>query len=117
MSKIVREYNRLKNKDKDKLYLFRVGRFYIFIGDDVNTINNYMVLKATKFSHEYDKCGFPVDKIDDYMRVFNNLKLDVEVIDEIKDIDAINELKNINIDELSREDAINLLKEIKSYYE
>ena len=49
--------------------------------------------------------------------MFKNLKLDVEVIDEIQDIDVIKELKNINIDELSKEDALNLLKEIKSYYE
>ena len=117
MSKIVREYNRLKSKNKDTLYLFKVGKFYIFIGEDVNTINNYMVLKITKFSNEYDKCGFPVERLDDYLRVFKNLKLDVEVIDEIQDIDVIKELKNINIDELSKEDAINLLKEIKSYYE
>lgn len=117
VSKIVREYNRLKSKNKDKLYLFKVGKFYIFIGEDVNTINQYMVLKVTKFSNEYDKCGFPVDRIEDYMRVFKNLRLDVEVIDEIQDIDVIKELKNINIDELSKEDALNLLKEIKSYYE
>lgn len=117
VSKIVREYKRLKSKNKDKLYLFKVGKFYIFIGEDVNTINNYMVLKITKFSNEYDKCGFPVERLDDYLRVFKNLKLDVEVIDEIQDIDVIKELKNINIDELSKEDAINLLKEIKSYYE
>ena len=117
VSKIVREYNRLKSKNKDKLYLFKVGKFYIFIGEDVNTINNYMVLKTTKFSNEYDKCGFPVERLDDYLRVFKNLKLDVEVIDEIQDIDVIKELKNINIDELSKEDALNLLKEIKSYYE
>lgn len=117
VSKIVREYNRLKSKNKDKLYLFKVGKFYIFIGEDVNTINNYMVLKITKFSNEYDKCGFPVERLDDYLRVFKNLKLDVEVIDEIQDIDVIKELKNINIDELSKEDAIHLLKEIKSYYE
>lgn len=117
MSKIVREYNRLKSKNKDKLYLFKVGKFYIFIGEDVNTINQYMVLKVTKFSNEYDKCGFPVDRIEDYMRVFKNLKLDVEVIDEIEEIDIIKELKSINIDELSKKDAIFLLKEIKSYYE
>ena len=117
VSKIVREYNRLKSKNKNKLYLFKVGKFYIFIGEDVNTINNYMVLKITKFSNEYDKCGFPVERLDDYLRVFKNLKLDVEVIDEIQDIDVIKELKNINIDELSKEDALNLLKEIKSYYE
>ena len=40
-------------------------------------INDYMVLKKTKFSNEYDKCGFPVDRIDAYKRVFKNLNLKV----------------------------------------
>ena len=117
MSKVVKEYLRLKRKNNDKLYLFKVGKFYIFIGDDADKINDYMVLKKTKFTNEYDKCGFPVDKISDYLRVLKNLKLDVEVIEEIKEIDVINDLNNINIDNLSKEEAINLLKEIKSYYE
>lgn len=116
MSKIVKEYKRLKNKDSNKLYLFKVGTFYIFIADDAEYINNYMVLKKTKFTNDYIKCGFPCSKIDDYKRVFNNLHLNVEIIDEVKDSDILNIL-NVDIDNLSKEEAISILKEIKLYYE
>jgi DNA mismatch repair ATPase MutS len=114
MSKIINEYEKLKRKDNNKLYLFKVGKFYIFIGDDVKYINNYMVLKPTKFTNNYDKCGFPIDRIENYKKVFNNLKLNIEIIDEIKDIKDI--LNNIDVNSLSKEDAINIIKELKEYY-
>ena len=110
------EYNRRKRHDNNKLYLFKNGNFYIFIGDDCNTINNYMVLKQTKFSKEYNKCGFPVSSINDYKRVFNNLNLNIEIIDEIKS-NPIEILKSINIDNLNISEAKNILKDIKEYYE
>lgn len=34
MSKVVNEYKMLKQNNKDCLYLFRLGRFYCFIGED-----------------------------------------------------------------------------------
>ncbi len=45
MSKVVNECKMLKQNNKDCLYLFRLGRFYCFIGEDAEKINNYMVLK------------------------------------------------------------------------
>lgn len=117
MSKIVNEYLRLKRKNKDKLYLFKSGNFYIFIGDDASYVNNYMVLKKTKFTNEYDKCGFPVNKIDDYKKVFKNINLNVEVIDDYNSLNPIEELKKIDIDNLNKNDAVALLKEIKEYYD
>ena len=116
MGKVDSEYYRLKEKNKEKLYLFKVGNFYIFLGDDCDYINNYMVLKKTKFSNELDKCGFPINKIDDYLRVFKNLKLDVEVIDEIPNQNIYSILENINIDDITLEDAKIILKEIKKIY-
>ena len=108
---------RLKRKDDKKLYLFKNGNFYIFLGDDVDYINNYMVLKKTKFSNEYDKCGFPISKIDDYKRVFKNLKLNIEVIENVNDSNPLEYLKNCSIDDLNNKECKTLLKEIKEYYE
>ena len=76
-----------------------------------------MVLKKVKFSNDYCKCGFPISKIDDYKRVFNNLKLNVEIIDTIENINIIDELKKLNLDKLSRENAINYLREVIDFYE
>ena len=117
MSKLINEYERLKTLDKNKLYLFKTGNFYIFLGDDANYVNNYMVLKITKFSKDYVKCGFPINKIDDYKKVFNNINLNVEIIDDYNSINPIDKLNNIDIDNLSRKEAITLLKEIKIYNE
>lgn len=86
MSKIYNKYLELKRENSDKLYLFHSGKFYIFIADDVDRINQYVVLKKTKFTKEVNKCGFPDNCYDDYMRVFHNHKLDIETI-ETSDID------------------------------
>ena len=39
MNKIYNEYKRLKLIDSSKLYLFKCGKFYIFIDEDVDIIN------------------------------------------------------------------------------
>lgn len=81
MSKIYNKYLELKKENPDKLYLFHSGKFYIFIADDVETINQYVVLKKTRFTKEVSKCGFPDNCYDDYMRVFQNHHLDIEVVE------------------------------------
>lgn len=49
MSKIVEKYKELKRADDSKLYLFKSGKFYIFIGEDCDYINEYIVLKKQSF--------------------------------------------------------------------
>ena len=65
------------------MYLFRSGNFYIFLGEDADNINNYVVLKKTPFCKETKKCGFPIGSLDDYMKVFHNQGLNVEVVDDV----------------------------------
>lgn len=113
MSKIIDEYIRLHKKDPNKLYLFLCGNFYIFIGNDADYVTNYMVLKKTAFSKDYMKCGFPKSALDIYLKVFNNIKLNVEVINEISN--PLDELKKLDLSKLSKEEAINLLERIKNY--
>ena len=117
MSKVIEEYLRLKKKNKEALYLFKMGNFYIFIGEDADRINDYMVLKKTSFSKDYQKCGFPVNKIEDYERVFKKQNINVIRIDDLNSVDVLNKLKNINVDNLSKQEALDLLREIKEYYE
>jgi DNA mismatch repair ATPase MutS len=117
MSKLENIYEHLKRKDDKKLYLFKVGNFYIFLGSDANYINNYMVLKKTRFSNKYQKCGFPINKINDYKKVFINLKLNVKIFDNLDEIDTIEYLKKIDIENLTKKDAINLLKDIRDCYD
>ena len=72
-----------------------------------------MVLKKTAFSKDYMKCGFPKSALDIYLKVFNNIKLNVEVINEISN--PLDELKKLDLSKLSKEEAINLLERIKNY--
>ena len=81
MSKIYAKYLELKEKDKEKLYLFKSGKFYIFIADDCDAINDYVVLKKVKFTNEVYKCGFPENVLEDYLRVFKNHNLNIELVD------------------------------------
>lgn len=90
MSKIYNKYLELKKENPNKLYLFHSGKFYIFIADDVETINQYVVLKKTRFTKEVSKCGFPDNCYDDYMRVFQNHHLDIEVIESNYIMDSSN---------------------------
>ena len=77
MSKIYDKYLELKKDNSSKMYLFRVGNFYIFLNEDAYKINEYMVLKITKFAHDAEKCGFPVSSVENYMKIFKKQNLNV----------------------------------------
>lgn len=116
LSVIYQKYLQLKKEDANKLYLFKSGKFYIFVGKDCDTINDYVVLKKVKFSSESYKCGFPADVLDNYIRVFKNHNLDVEVIDSLKTNidDSIKEkIINLDIDSITPLQALNILKDVK----
>lgn len=120
MSKIYNKYLELKEKDSSKMYLFRVGNFYIFLNEDAYKINEYMVLKLTYFARDVEKCGFPVGSFENYMRIFQNQNLNVEVIEDIEvktDEEKINRvikrLNNINIDQTTPLDALKELARLK----
>ncbi len=118
MSKIYDKYSELKSIDPEKMYLFKCGKFYIFIDDDCETINNYVVLKKVNFCKDVLKCGFPSNVLDDYMRVFKNHDLDIEIIEEVKEEkrSSIKEiLLDIDIDNMKPIDALIKLKELKEY--
>lgn len=115
MSKIYNEYLKLKSIDSSKLYLFKSGKFYIFIGDDCDLINEYVVLKKTPFSKEASKCGFPINSLEQYLKVFNNHKLNIEIIEEIikDEQNIIKELEKVNIDLITPLEAMIILKKLK----
>ena len=78
--RLVERYLIKKDNNKDKLYLFRCGNFYIFINDDAKEICNLTTLKLTSVGNNF-KCGFPVNSLDKYLNLFNNLKLNIEVVE------------------------------------
>lgn len=118
MSVIYQKYLQLKNNDPNKLYLFKSGKFYIFVGDDCDTINNYVVLKKVKFSNEAYKCGFPSNVLDEYLRVFKNHNLSVQVVESTNPTDADiksvrDKLMKVDLDSITPIEAMNILKDVK----
>ena len=117
MSKIYNKYLELKNEDKNKLYLFKSGKFYIFLGDDCDFINEYVVLKKVKFSNETYKCGFPENVLDQYLKVFKNQNLDVVLVNEMDSYKSnvnkfIDDIDINNITPLEALEKLNILKEM-----
>ena len=118
MSKIYNEYLRLKESNSDKLYLFKSGNFYIFVGEDCDFINNYIVLKTAKFSNESEKCGFPINSLEQYLRVFSNHKLYIEIIENIpikndKNENVTDIINKIDINNITPVEALIILNRIK----
>lgn len=127
-SKIYNKYLELKSQDSKKLYLFHTGKFYIFLADDVEAINQYVVLRKIKFTKSIDKCGFPDNSLQDYMRVFKNHQLNIEIIesdtiDEVNLPKAIEEkihqwekikaiLKNVEIEKITPLEAMDVLNHL-----
>ena len=117
MSKLYMKYLEKKNIDKDKYYLFECGMFYIFIDDDAYKISKYVPFKITKLNENIVKCVFPKNSIDKYIEIFNNLELDIEIVNN-NDKDGINNkiikmIKDIDIDNISPLKAIEILYKFK----
>lgn len=108
--KLYDKYKELKEQNKDKLYLFKNGNFYIFIGEDADYINEYVVLKKKNFTKDIQKCGFPVNSKDAYLKVFQNHGLNIEIIENINEK---NKLENIDLDTITPIQALNILYELK----
>lgn len=122
MSKIYDKYLELKKINRDSLYLFHSGKFYIFIADDADYINEFVVLKKTKFTNEVYKCGFPDSSLESYLKVFQNHKLNIEIVEpnQVEEIKINNDkiykvLKEIDVNNITPVQALNKLHELKEY--
>lgn len=116
--KLYEKYKQLKSQNKEKMYLFRNGNFYIFLEEDAERINEYMVLKKTSFTKDTIKCGFPVSRLDDYQRVFYKHKLPVEIVisdehQDFKRLKKLEQLDNMVLDNVTPLEALQFLYELK----
>lgn len=81
MSEIYKRYLHLKIKNSQKFYLFKCGIFFIFIDEDARIMSNVLNLKLVKLNTVILKCGFPINSLNKYMSILNNLNYDVEIVD------------------------------------
>lgn len=116
------KYLKLKEKDSSKLYLFKVGVFYIFLEDDALEVIKYTLLKLTNYSKNVVKCGFPKASLDKYMSIFNNINLNVVIVEDNTLIQLkqnspldnyLGEISKMNIDEMKPIECINVLNKLK----
>ena len=115
MSKLYDLYKSKKEIDKSKCYLFWSGMFYIFIDEDAKEISKKTLLKLSNLSNDVVKCGFPYNQLDKYMELFNNLGIEVEIVDNnIDNSDRIiKKLKKIDIDNITPLESLKVLNELK----
>lgn len=112
-------YLRLKEEDKNKLYLFKSGLFYIFLAEDAIEISKCTTLKLIEHSKDVVKCGFPDSAYDKYMSIFEHIKLDVVLVENtcVKPNKKLEEylkmIKNIDLDTIRPIDSINILNKLK----
>jgi len=113
MSKIYEKYLKMKLNDKNKIYLFKSGIFYISLGEDANVLSEKYNLNLLPFNKEIDKCGFPIKSLDKYLKMFDSDNLNYEVVKETDKEGVIKILEKVDIDTTSPVDALIILKRMK----
>src|SRR5690554_6622235 len=107
MSELYQKYLKLKEKDATMVYLFKNGRWYIFLGADAKLMSNELGLKLTKFSSVSDKCGFPESELNKYLKFIKLLNIEYKII--LKPADYI--VKDLlKLNEISKEEAFTKIK-------
>ncbi len=127
MSKLYVEYLKLKNKDINKVYLFKSGIFYIALEEDAKKLSELFDFKLTNLNESVIKCGFPQKRLEFYINKLNSLNIIFEIIDlnyskvdnysdylnncKIKDI--IQSIIKIDMNNISFKESFEFLEKIK----
>lgn len=108
MSKLYDTYILLKKQDKNTIYLFKSGVFFIALDDDAYTLSKIFNFKLGNLNENIVKCGFPCSSFNKYSNLFKLHNLDVKFIEKNNTVYTTTEYKQNNtISELIN--AINLI--------
>ena len=125
MNKLYDVYKKLKNENKEDIYLFKNGIFYIALDADATFLNKKYNLKLTNLNNDIVKCGFPCSSFDKYYILFTNDNIKFRIIenniifngkDYLKNQEfsiLLDKIENVNIDNLSVSEAYNFIEEIQ----
>ncbi len=110
MSKLYNKYLEKKHENASKVYLFKNGSFYLFLGEDAKIMSKELGLKLTKFSSLSNKCGFPVSELDKYLKFVKLLEYDYEIIIGAADY-IIGDI--VKTEDLTKDEALLKIKKYK----
>ena len=127
MSKLFNIYLNEKEKNEDKILLFKSGVFYIALDEDAIILSQLLNLKLTNLNDKVVKCGFPCSSIDKYLKLFKLHNLNVKLIEidkntsySIKEYteskiikELLEKINNVNIDTLSISEAYKFIEDLK----
>ena len=118
MSKLVETYSKLKEDNPNTILLFKQGIFFIALADDAQKLSNSFGFKLTYLNSETLKCGFPCSNIDKYLNKFNNMNLEIRIIDSNtlyrpNEYSINNNIKKINVDTLSISESYEFIEELQ----
>lgn len=81
MSKLFNEYQIRKQKNPEKLYLFKSGIFYISLNEDAKKLSELFQFKITPLNDTVTKCGFPAKRLEFYTNLLQTCCVDFEIVD------------------------------------
>lgn len=120
MSKLLKQYNELKEKDPNTIYMFKVGIFYIFINDDARLVSKEIGLKLTNLSSEIIKCGFPIAKLEKYTHLLESHNILFKIVSnpapeyQISSYnDIIQRIQSIDLNNTTCKEAFDILYNIQ----
>lgn len=119
MSKLLKQYQELKKKDSNKIYIFQVGIFYNLLNEDAQLVSNKIGLRLTNLSPEIVKCGFPIAKLEKYTHLFESLDLKYELVTNQAPLNQgsyssiIKNIQNIDLENTTCKEAFDILYNIQ----
>ena len=120
MSKLLKQYEELKKKDPNKIYIFRVGIFYNILNEDARLVSKEIGLKITDLSPGIIKCGFPVATLEKYTNLLKEHDIKFEVISNQTSSNQntsyakiIQKILNIDLDNTTCKEAFDILYNIQ----
>lgn len=115
MSKLIKQYEYLKKRDFNKIYIFKVGAFYNILQEDARLVSTTIGLKLTNLGPNIIKCGFPISKLEKYTHLLTTKKIPFEIISnptsssQNTSENIINKIKSIDLDNTTFHEAFNIL--------
>ena len=120
MSKLQKQYNELKEKDPEKIYLFKVGIFYNILNEDARVVSNSIGLKLTDLGPNIVKCGFPIAKLDKYTNLLKSKDLKFEIVNTLAPSNQnvsydsiIKKIQNTDLNNTTCKEAFDILYNIQ----